>query len=99
MDDSAEKIGDYRIHDATIRDLIHNRESVEVQVKSVDGELIYIRFSGVKDVECKNCNGMILYSIVESLRENGARRFIFVNWDEESDSKLEITAEDYELSG
>ena len=39
---------------------------------------------------------MILYSVSEMFcEEDTIRRFVFVNWDEEKDSMLEIMAKDF----
>lgn len=98
MGEFIEHIGDYRIHDARILCFKRNDQCVEVSLKSIDDEPFIVNFYGVKEINSYKCEKMIIYSIAEFREENDTRRFVFVNWDEEDDSKLEIVAADYKIS-
>lgn len=87
-------IGDYKIHDSKIKAIESNKDSIQVSLISEDNEIIRIKFVEVKSVKSNNAEGMILYSISEMEEQLPFRRFVFVNWDEEDDSLLEIVAQD-----
>lgn len=88
-------IGDDRIHDSKIKAVELDEDNIQVSLVSEDNEIIRVEFVEVKSVKSNNAEGMILYSISEMEEQLPFRKFIFVNWDEEDDSSLEIVAQDY----
>lgn len=87
-------IGDYRIHDSKIKTIEPDKNNIQVSLISEDNEIIRVKFVEVKLVKSNNAEGMILYSISEMKEQLPFRKFVFVNWDEEDDSSLEIVAQD-----
>ncbi len=87
-------IGDYRIHDSKIKAIKTNKDNIQVSLVSGDKEIIQVKFIEVKSVKSNNAEGMILYSISEMKEQLPFRKFIFVHWDEEDVSALEIVAQD-----
>lgn len=90
-------IGDYRVHDAIIKKIIHQKQTIEVLLNSVDKELIKFAFHDVQRIKEKQAEGMILYSAVEIRAEESFRHFVFVNWDESDNACLEIVAKRYDF--
>lgn len=87
-------VGDYRIHDSKIKAIESDKDSIQVSLISADNEIIKVKFVEVKSVHSNNAESMILYSISEMEEQPPFRKFVFVNWDEEDDSSLEIVAQD-----
>lgn len=87
-------IGDYRIHDSKIKAIESDKDSIQVSLISEDNEIIRVKFVEVKSVKSNNAESMILYSISEMEEQPPFRKFVFVNWDEEDDSSLEIVSQD-----
>lgn len=86
-------IGDYKIHDSKIKAIESDKDNIQVSLISEDNEIIRVKFVEVKSVKSNNAEGMILYSISEMEEQLLFRRFVFVNWDEEDESSLEIVAQ------
>lgn len=87
-------IGDYKIHDSKIKAIESDKDNIQVSLISEDNEIIRVKFVEVKSAKSNNAEGMILYSISEMEEQLPFRRFVFVNWDEEDESSLEIVAQD-----
>lgn len=87
-------IGDYRIHDSSIKAIVSDEDTIQVSLITEDNEMISAKFVGVKSVESNKAEGMIIYSIVEKEEKSHFRKFVFVNWDEEDDASLEVIAQD-----
>ncbi|MEG1798391.1 MAG: hypothetical protein RR262_18095 [Clostridium sp.] len=87
-------IGDYRIHDSRIKTIESDKTNTQVSLISEDKEIIIVKFIEVKSVSYNNAEGMIIYSISEMKEQMPFRKFVFVNWDEEDHSSLEIVAQD-----
>jgi hypothetical protein len=87
-------IGDYRIHDSRLKAIEVIEDNIQVSLIGEDKEIIIIKFVEVKSVKSNNAKGMILYSISEMEEQLPFRKFVFVSWDEEDDSSLEIVAQD-----
>lgn len=85
-------IGDYRIHDSSIKAIETDKDNIQVDLISEEREIITVRFVEVKSVKFNNPEGMVLYSISEMKEQAPFRKFVFVNWDEESNTSLEIIA-------
>jgi len=87
-------IGDYRIHDSKIHAIETDNDNIHVSLVSDDKETIKVTFIEVKSIKSNNALGMILYAISEIKEQQPLRKFIFINWDEEDASSLEIVAQD-----
>lgn len=90
-------IGDYRVHDAVIKKIIHQKQTIEVVLKSVDKEFIRFVFHHVQRIKEKQAEGMILYSAIEMREEEPFRHFVFVNWDKSDNPRLEIVTKRYDF--
>lgn len=89
-------IGTPSIHDAIIKHIRQTDNTIKVELLSYTKKLLTIEFTGVKSVLSNKPEGMILYSVSEmSCEVDLMRRFVFVNWDEENGSMLEIIADDF----
>lgn len=89
-------IGTPSIHDAIIKHIRQTDNTIKVELLSYTKKLLTIEFTGVKSVLSNKPEGMILYSVSEmSCEVDLMRRFVFVNWDEENGSVLEIIADDF----
>ena len=93
-DEFIEYIGDYRVHDSRIKAMESAENALQVFLKSEDGEIIMVKFLGVKLVNANRLEGMIIYAIAEVKEQYPLRKFVFVNWDEEDEASLEIIAHD-----
>lgn len=87
-------IGNHRIHDSKIKAIESDKDNIQVSLISEDKEIIIVKFMEVKSAKSNKPEGMILYSISEMEEELPFRKFVFVNWDEEDNSSLEIVAQD-----
>ena len=94
-DEFIEYIGDYRVHESRIKAIKSAGDTIEISLKSQDGEIIIVKFLGVKSVNANRAEGMILYAIAEVKEQYPLRKFVFINWDEEDEASLEIIAHDY----
>jgi hypothetical protein len=85
-------IGDHKIHDSNIQEIFEEQNDIRVFLKSPDGDAISIRFLEVKSYKSCNPIGMMLYAICEKQELDPFRRFVFINWDEEDNTFLEVVA-------
>jgi hypothetical protein len=90
-------IGDYRVHDGVIEEIIEKPGSVTVVLRSIDQELIKFVFNEVKKVRANKAEGMMLYSISEMSEEEPFRCFVFTNWDDNSDAGYEVVAKGFRI--
>jgi hypothetical protein len=90
-------IGDYRVHDSVIEEILEKPGSVTVILRSIDQELIKLIFDDVKEVKANKAKGMMLYSISEMSGDEAFRCFVFMNWDDASDASFEIAAKDFRM--
>jgi hypothetical protein len=81
-------IGDYRIHDGYIDDIVENQGRVEILIRSVNQELFKIVFYDVREVKSNKPKTMMIYSVSEMIEDEPFKLFVFVNWDEEDDAFL-----------
>jgi hypothetical protein len=76
---------------------IFDKRVVLVVVLTYDERLFIIRFSRVRSANITNVEGMRLYSLSEMHETPPLRRFVFVDWEEESNRHFEVVAR--EISG
>lgn len=88
--------GDPELHDGKVVALEHEGETVRVVVEAESGRRLEVRFSGVESLTHHRAEGMTLYSLAEMKAPAPLRRFVFTNWDEEDDARLEVLARDFE---
>jgi len=81
------------LHDGRINKVTPLGDTVTVEVAGESGRSISLVFRGVTDVQAVEPVGMILYALSEMRTTPPLRRFVFINWDEESSARLEILAE------
>lgn len=99
MDNFIGYIGDYRIHDSTIQEIRSSEKKLDVLLKTMDADIITVRFLHPVRVISNKPVGMFLYAITELETEDPFRKFVFANWDEEDDAYFEVFAEDCNLLG
>lgn len=71
---------------------IFDRRVVGVVVLTYEERLFVIQFSRVRSANITNVKGMRLYSLSEMHAQPPFRRFVFVDWEEESERHLEVLA-------
>lgn len=88
-------VGPPELHDGSIVQVQESSEGVKVSVQGDDGKPFVVAFSGVRSTSSNRPEGMILYGLAEMKEEGPCRKFIFLNWDEKDEAKLEIIATDF----
>ena len=63
-------------------------------VRGGSGSRFEIGFSGVASITQHRAVGMMLYALAEMSADPPLRRFVFTNWDDEGDARLELVALD-----
>ncbi len=64
-------------------------------VRAHDGRALVVEFSGVESLDEHRAVGMTLYALSEFEEAGDLRRFVFANWDDEDDARLELLARDF----
>ena len=82
------------VHDGRVRQVIQDAEHVRVLVDTPDGRLVTFEFSGVESVSLNRPEGMLLYSLTEIGSAPSHRTFVFTNWEEDDEARLELMATD-----
>ncbi len=90
-------VGNPDFHDGSIISVRHERDAASVKVRGASGQEYVVQFAGVKVVRATRPDGMMIYSMSEMRSQLPLRRFVFANWDEEDDSRLEIHAESFDV--
>jgi hypothetical protein len=90
-------IGGPDIHDGFIRGLSKQGNLVRVTVEGASGRRFIVEFHGVSWVEAHNAEDMMLYALAEARSEKLGRHFVFINWNEDDDAKLEIGADNINI--
>jgi hypothetical protein len=85
-------IGEADFHDGTILDVRQTTNSVHVHIRGGGGKIFVVEFKGVHSVQQNNPVGMMLYALSEVRGEYPLRKFMFANWEDDGDAKLEIEA-------
>ncbi len=80
------------VHDGRVRQVAVEGDRVLVSVETNEGRLVIFEFAGVQQDKQNRPEGMLLYSLSEMEETAPLRRFVFANWDEEDDARLEIIA-------
>jgi hypothetical protein len=88
--------GDPDFHDGKVVAVHHEGDTARVVVKAESGRVLEVRFSGVDSLRSHKAEGMTLYSLTEVEAPTPLRRFVFANWDEEDDARLEVVALDFD---
>lgn len=88
-------VGDPDIHDGTIEAIERSGDLASVTITGGSGKRLHLQFSGVQEVWDHRSVGMRLYGLVEMTSEQPWRPFLFANWDEEDDARLEIKCRDF----
>ena len=78
--------------DASIADVGEVADIVRVRIRDVGGKTFVAIFEGVCAVRANEPVGMMPYAIGEWSGEPPFRRFVFLNWDDNSDGFLHIDA-------
>jgi len=90
-------VGDYRIHDSKILDVISGDKTLQVSLKTEMDEVITVKFLNTVSVDSCKPIGMFLYAIAEMKAEGSFRKFVFINWNEEDDAYLEVISSDLKI--
>lgn len=80
-----------RYKNGFLRSVFDKREVV-VMVLTYEKRLFGIFFRGVRSASITNVEGMRLYSLSEMYATPPFSRFVFVDWEEESNRHLEVVA-------
>jgi hypothetical protein len=88
-------VGPADLHDAVVAAIGHNDDKLRVDVRTDQGRLLVLEFSGVTDVHAVRPVGMMLYALAEWKAEPPLRRFVFANWDDDDDATMVIVAQGY----
>ena len=87
-------VGPAHLHDGTVLAVEHCGADATVHVRGVDAREYRLLFRGVCAIRAHRAEGMMLYAVAELRSQGLARRFVFSNWDESDDVRLEIEAHD-----
>jgi len=88
-------VGEADFHDGSILTVEQQDGAVRVRVRGASGKIFVVDFSGVQAVRAKHPEGMLLYALSQFGGEVPLRRFLFVNWDDDSEAYLEVNAENF----
>jgi hypothetical protein len=88
-------VGEADFHDGEILGVEQRDSTVRVRVRGASGKLFVVNFRGVRAVRYKRAEAMMLYALSEFSSESPLRRFVFANWDDDSDAFLEVDAENF----
>ncbi|WP_162601732.1 hypothetical protein [Occallatibacter savannae] len=85
------------IHDGTILRVSIKGSTAEVVIEGYSGCEHSIVFQGIRKVEMKEPEGMLLYSLSEMQAEAPFREFVFTSNNEDDDKYLSVTAVDFRI--
>ena len=86
-------VGHPDFHDGTVMYVGSTSDGVVVDIDGASGQKFIVEFCGVTDMRSNHAEVMMLYGLVEMRTPRGTKRFVFANWDEESNAYLEVEAE------
>ena len=86
-------IGDADFHDGHVIGVEQHSSTVNVRVRGASGQVYLVEFTGVLTMRAARPEGMMLYALSEFSGKLPMRRFVFVNWDDDSEAYLEVDAE------
>lgn len=75
---------------------VFDKRVVLVVVLTDEKRLFVIRFGRVRSASIINVDGMILYSLSEMYATPPLRKFVFVDWEDESNRRCEVVAREIE---
>ena len=81
------------VHDGFVLQVQDNGGTARILVRAYDGQLYAFEFDGVKSITSLKPEGMMLYSLSEMAAPQPFRRFVFVNWEDDSENALEVMAQ------
>jgi hypothetical protein len=85
-------VGEADFHDGSILAVEEEQNTVRVQVRGASGKTFRVEFSQVCAVKSNRPVGMLLYALSEMSCQPPIRRFVFANWDDQSNAHLEVDA-------
>jgi hypothetical protein len=88
--------GGFEVHDATVAAVEHDGDVARIVIEAVDGRRIMFAFSGVASLTQIRAEGMMLFGLSEFEATAPLRRFVFANWDDDDDARLEVVAAGFE---
>ncbi len=88
-------VGDADFHDGSVLEIEQQGATAHVRVQGASGRVFVVDFGGVHAVRANRPEGMLLYALSELSCEPPLRRFVFANWDDDSDAHLEVEAENF----
>jgi hypothetical protein len=88
--------GGYEVHDAKVASVEHDGDVARIVIEAIDGRRIMFEFSGVAALTQIRAEGMMLFGLSEFEAVAPLRRFVFANWDDDDDARLEVVAAEFE---
>jgi Cysteine-rich CPCC len=88
--------GGHDLHDAKVVSVEQDSDVARVVIETVDGRRILLEFFEVASLTQSQANGMMLYGLSEFESTAPLRRFVFANWDDDDDARLEVVAAAFE---
>ncbi|HEY2784939.1 MAG TPA: purine-nucleoside phosphorylase [Fimbriiglobus sp.] len=88
-------VGEADFHDGSILMVEQNDELVRVRVRGASGKVYVVGFNNPSGVRANCPENMLLYSLTEMSCPPPMRRFVFANWDDQSQAYLEIEAKSF----
>ena len=85
-------VGDADFHDGRILNAVKSDNSAHVRIRGGSGQIFVVIFDGVSAMRARCAEGMMLYALAEVTCDPPLRRFVFLNWDENEESHLEVEA-------
>ena len=96
-DDFVRYLGSPDVHDGVIVGLHIHKDQLQVVIRACEGRVITIELHGVVELKQHQAQGMMLYALAEMKAAPPLRRFVFVNWDDDSAAFLEVMARDLQV--
>ena len=96
MDDAVAYRGDADLHDGTVLSVHVEGDEARVIVRGGSGSQFELRFSAVASLAQHRAEGMVLFAVAEMKADPPLRRFVFTNWDDGDDARLELVAREIE---
>ena len=88
-------VGPQELHGATILRLIQTNNNARIFLQDPAGRPFALEFLDVMSLHTTRPEGMRVYGLSEIEASPPLRRFVFVDWDENTVRKLEITAQGF----
>ncbi len=88
--------GGPELHDGKIASVSSFGTTLTVLVTTIEGREVGLKFLDVQRIKQHQPVGMQLYALAEMAGTHPWRRFVFVNWDEEDEARLEVISKGFE---